>query len=376
MPKKGENIYKRKDGRWEGRYIKFYDQAGKAKYGYIYGPTYGDVKKKLLSAKSTSSIAVCQSNQTTYCQIIDNWLAVIRINTKESTFARYHHLINTHIVPYLGHYRMEEFTNQLLERYVSYLITSGRRDGKGGLSNKTVSDILVLVKRSFEYAIDNGQRVNCKANKICVKSTLPEMRVFSKEEQNRLQTYLTTNMDSVKFGILISLYTGIRIGELCALKWEQLDLTNQMLAVRKTMIRIQNVSGDKSSRTKLVVSEPKSKCSIRDIPIPSFITALAPQFINSSSSFVLTGDIDKAIEPRTLQYRFHKYIKECGIDDANFHALRHTFATRCVEVGFEIKSLSEVLGHSNVNITLNRYVHPSMELKRTNMQKLDAIVNF
>ena len=136
------------------------------------------------------------------------------------------------------------------------------------------------------------------------------------------------------------------------------------------MQRIQNTGNGGTSKTKIVISEPKSQCSIRDIPLPSFIVDIAKPFITSPKTYILTGS-EQYIEPRTMQNRFKRYIKESQINDANFHALRHTFATRCVEVGFEIKSLSEVLGHANVNITLNRYVHSSFELKRSNMSKLN-----
>ena len=139
------------------------------------------------------------------------------------------------------------------------------------------------------------------------------------------------------------------------------------------MQRIQNTEDDILTKTQIVITEPKSVCSIREIPLPKFVTEIAHQFIANPKSYVLTGK-EYYVEPRTMQNRFKSYIKESGIADASFHCLRHTFATRCVEVGFEIKSLSEVLGHANVNITLNRYVHSSFELKYLNMNKLHLTV--
>lgn len=195
------------------------------------------------------------------------------------------------------------------------------------------------------------------------------MRVLSQSEQEILLKVLTDEMDRYKFGVLLSLYTGIRIGELCALQWEDFCISQSTLRIRKTMQCIQDLGNGSISKTKIVITEPKSQCSVRDIPLPSFIIDIAIPFISNSKSYILTGN-DRYIEPRTMQNRFNRYVKESGIDDANFHALRHTFATRCVEVGFEIKSLSEVLGHANVNITLNRYVHSSFELKHSNMNKL------
>lgn len=375
MSKKGENIYKRKDGRWEGRYVRFYDENEKAKYGYIYGKTYNDVKqrlleKKALSAKQTVSLAKCG---ILYNDILDMWLQSSRINTKESTYARYSHLIDTHIRPQLGKYQLSKISTQLIEGFIERKLACGRIDKGGGLANKTVTDILTVVKSTMEYARYNNYEVSCNLSKLTVKKKDKEMRVLCQTEQEALIRVLIHDMDLYKFGVLLSLYTGIRIGELCALQWEDVNIANSTLKVRKTMQRIKETNVGAATKTKIVITEPKSECSIRDVPLPSFITEMARQFVEAPKAFVLTGDRNKFVEPRTMQNRFKTYVKESGINDANYHALRHTFATRCVEVGFEIKSLSEVLGHSNVNITLNRYVHSSFELKCANMNKLAFI---
>lgn len=196
------------------------------------------------------------------------------------------------------------------------------------------------------------------------------MRVLSVKEQDALVRVLLDEMDLFKFGVLLSLYTGIRIGELCALQWEDIDIPSSILKVRKTMQRIQETARGASRKTKVIITEPKSKCSLREIPLPSFLVAFAIRFKSQAETYVLSAGKNKYIEPRTMQNHFKKYIRLAGIDSANYHALRHTFATRCVELGFEIKTLSEILGHANVNITLNRYVHSSLKLKYDNMNKL------
>ena len=177
-------------------------------------------------------------------------------------------------------------------------------------------------------------------------------------------------MDLCKFGVMLSLYTGIRIGELCALQWVNLCLDSSTLKVRKTLQRIQDLSTGAETRTKVIITDPKSQCSVRNIPMPAFMVELAGRFEAEPMAYVLSGAESRYIEPRIMQERFKQYVAEAGIADANFHATRHTFATRCVEVGFDIKSLSEILGHANVNITLNRYVHSSFELECSNMSKL------
>lgn len=375
MSKKGENIYKRKDGRWEGRYIRLYDENGKAKYGYVYGKNYSDVKQRLLEKKAYSGSQADMASKCSalYSEVLDAWLQSTRINIKESTYARYSHLIDTHIRSQLGKYQISKISTQLIEGFIENLLSCGRVDNNGGLSAKTVTDILTIVKSTIDYARYNNLVVSCNLSKLTIKKKDKEMRVLCQSEQDALIRVLIADMDLYKFGVLLSLYTGIRIGELCALQWEDLSITNSTLKVRKTMQRIQETNIGASSKTKIIITEPKSDCSIRDIPLPSFLVEIARQFRDHPKAYILSGERGKYIEPRTMQNRFKTYVKESGIRDANFHSLRHTFATRCVEVGFELKSLSEVLGHSNVNITLNRYVHSSFELKYSNMNKLAFI---
>lgn len=375
MSKKGENIYKRKDGRWEGRYIRLYDENGKSKYGYVYGKNYSDVKQRLLEKKAYSGSQADMASKCSalYSEVLDAWLQSTRINIKESTYARYSHLIDTHIRSQLGKYQISKISTQLIEGFIENLLSCGRVDNNGGLSAKTVTDILTIVKSTIDYARYNNLVVSCNLSKLTIKKKDKEMRVLCQSEQDALIRVLIADMDLYKFGVLLSLYTGIRIGELCALQWEDLSITNSTLKVRKTMQRIQETNIGASSKTKIIITEPKSDCSIRDIPLPSFLVEIARQFRDHPKAYILSGERGKYIEPRTMQNRFKTYVKESGISDANFHSLRHTFATRCVEVGFELKSLSEVLGHSNVNITLNRYVHSSFELKYSNMNKLTFI---
>ncbi len=179
-------------------------------------------------------------------------------------------------------------------------------------------------------------------------------------------------MDLTGLGILICLFTGIRLGELRALTWDNISIDTKKLHIKKTMQRLQDKSKEATHKTYISIDEPKSRCSVRTIPIPDNIMQdLDPAY--SRNAYVLTGNTKEFIEPRTMENRFKSILKKCNIADANFHSLRHTFATRCIEVGFDIKSLSEILGHANVNITLNRYVHPSMEQKRKNMDKLSSM---
>lgn len=379
MPRKGENIYKRKDGRWEGRYIKDRTPGGKALYGYVYAKSYREVKSKmscmaLPEAKMASETAyrADAGGSILMNAIAKDWLLTIRPQIKESTYVKYRNILNAYILPEMGEVPLSHMTHGYIEAYCSRLLSSGGERGTG-LSAKTVTDILNLLRSLLRYASRTGKTPPCDGSSVQIKNTPKEMRVFSRSEQDSLCRYLYDNPGAVNMGILVCLFTGLRVGEICALRWEDVSLSERTIQVRSTMQRIQadNVSGPK---TKIIITAPKSACSARTIPIPDELASFLNDLYPSASGYFLTGCEDKFVEPRTMQNHFKRVLKDCGIRSANYHALRHTFATRCVELGFDVKSLSEILGHASVSITMNRYVHPSMELKRNNMQRLSALI--
>lgn len=264
MPRKGENIYKRKDGRWEGRYIRSYDSEHKAKYAYVYGKTYSEVKRKLTEQRgNVQKVQPTKNKSSTYGELLDCWLHSMQLNTKESTQARYTHLIKTHIKPHLGAVQLSQLTTDVIEIFIEQQLTDGRLDNSGGLSPKTVTDILTIIKSTIEYARYKELPVICNLSKLSIKKKEKEMRVFTPSEQESLIGTLTNDMDHSKFGVLLSLYTGIRVGELCALQWEDFDLAHSKLKIRKTMQRIQDLGNGSVSKTKIVITEPKSQYSIR-----------------------------------------------------------------------------------------------------------------
>ena len=369
MSRKGENIYKRKDGRWEGRYKTGTGANGRTQYKSCYGKTYREVKLKLEQCRQAPGLELVKARSFTnhfgaYC---DEWLAVNRNKVKESTLAKYHYALENHIKPYFGNCQPEMITTEQTAAFVNQIIHTKQ------LSAKTAKDLAVLLKTILKYIAksnSNMRLIDVSMPKIKAK----EIRVLSKEEQERFVNYLLKDMDMYKFGVLFTLMTGLRIGEVCALRAGDINMEEKTVTVRETVQRIKNLDGN-SSKTKIVFTAPKSDTSARVVPLTNTAYKLCKINIGkmASNSFLLTGTEDKAIEPRTLQYHIKRYSKACGIEDMHFHVLRHTFATRCVEVGFEIKSLSEVLGHSSPQITLERYVHSSLELKRQNMTKLEAI---
>ena len=204
---------------------------------------------------------------------------------------------------------------------------------------------------------------------IYLKQTKKEMRVLSIDEQRALTNYLMTDTDIHKLGILVALYTGMRIGELCALKWG--DIKDGVVTINKTMQRLQLPNTGAST---IVIGEPKSASSMRKIPLPPYISELVEKFRLSDDRNFMSRLYHPVIEPRVLQYQFKRVLKVCNIENANFHALRHTFATRCVESNVDIKTLSELLGHSGVGALIGRYVHSSFEQKQLSINKLKLIV--
>lgn len=374
MPRKGENIYKRKDGRWEGRFIKGRTSQGKALYGYVYAKTYYELKKKMTRAvqeqHEESKRIDADYTAIQLKSVAEEWFRSVQPRIKESTRAKYKNLLNSYVMPSLGEECIHTLSYERLEQFCSQLLLTGGKEGKG-LSPKTVSDVFSLIRMILQYSVNKGNIPPCTAKTITVRQQQRETRVLSRSEQKRLCQYLYAHLDNRNMGILICLFTGLRVGEICALKWRDISLQEQTLYVHQTMQRIQSQT-DAKKRTKILISTPKSTCSIRKIPLPDELTQVLWRFKSSEDTYILTGS-GKYIEPRTMQNHFKKIAEECLIQNASYHALRHTFATRCVELGFDVKSLSEILGHAAVNITMNRYVHPTMDLKRENMKRLSDL---
>jgi len=367
--KKGLNIYKRKDGRYEGRYIKNHEND-KAKYGYVYGKSYSETKEKLLNVNNT---AISQKNQSmTIAKISDEWLKAVQIKTKISTYSKYHYTVTNHIKKDIGSISAENLTTSIVIDYTNTLLektVNGRK-----LATKTVRNILNIFSMVLNYYKKNyNPSLNIAV--IYPKVETKPIDVLNNAEITALEHSICQKTDRRKVGILLTLYTGLRLGELCSLKWENINFDERYIAVKSTVQRVKNFGSNDGAKakTRLITGTPKSKTSVRIVPLPDFIIPILSRYKSSLNSYFLSST-DRVTEPRTYQNYFKKLLKDSNVRNTNFHTLRHTFATRGINSGCDVKSLSELLGHSSVKTTLDLYVHPSFETKRANINKVAPFV--
>ena len=356
------NIYHRQDGRYEGRISRGKHRNGKRSFQYFFGRTKDDVKEKMAKVRRfEKSYEECSR---TVSELYQEWYLSIQHRVKASTAANYEMKVNKHILPTFGKKRIDAVSDSDIYTFMDI-------KQKQGLSNRYVADIIILMKSIFKYAVKIYHIFNPLDSVVLPKKKMPEIQILSEKEQAKLEQYIAKNPNSTTLGIALSMSTGIRIGELCALQWKDIDFSKCVLTIRKTIQRIQCSNG--KTKTKLVITEPKSESSKRNIPIPEFMMEFLKKFQGREEHYILSNK-NKPVEPRTMQYRFAKILKNVQVPSVHFHALRHMFASNCVKLGFDIKSLSEILGHSSVEITLNRYVHSSFEQKVEYMSRLKMTI--
>ena len=364
-----ENVFLRKDGRFEARYRKGRDNNGKLIYGFCYGKTYEEAREKARRLQEVSETfqGLEEQREPTFTYYCNNWLISNRRRLKESSSAKYLSDIKNHIIPFFGKKLPWEITSEETDLFIQMLLYEKK------LSPKTIRNILALFHSVFVYAGRRSGRKLPDLEIIYPRQQKKNMRVLDEQEEKKLIRFLAAEMDLCKFGVYLALRTGLRIGEVCALRWQDISLETHTISISRTAQRIQCQDSGDESRTKVMVGAPKTESSCRLIPLMPDLEALYARFVpKDSGTFVLTGT-RQCMEPRKLQRRLKNYMVKCQIPSVHFHTLRHTFATRCIEAGFDVKTLSEILGHSNISITLNQYVHPSMEQKRENMSRLKTV---
>lgn len=365
MSRHGLNIRKRKDGRWEAR-ILIIESNGKKKYHSFYGNTFEEAKKKkelyyLQKTSNSPSLPNTQKKEPIlFEQVIDEWKCYIEPFIKKTTYSKYVFYLNKNINPLLGKHTTKALSIEILDNFTNQLLSSG-------LSPKSVNGYLSVIKSILKFAEKRNYEVLSPKDITFVKELSPQIKILGEKEQLVLERFLLSHQSNVSIGVFLVLYTGLRIGEVCGLKWKDIDLQEKKFYINRTVSRIQNTDQNESNKTSLCFERPKTDCSKREIPISNNLLLLLSKEEKQDNFFFLTNT-EKCMDPRNFYRSYQRILKECHLTNYTFHTLRHTFATRSIECGIDVKSVSEILGHKDVNITLRRYVHPSMESKREQME--------
>ncbi len=291
--------------------------------------------------------------------IANEWLEYKRNSIKKSTYGNYLYIIEKYLNTKFGEKNVEKIIN-----YNDFVQELSNR-----LSPKTIRDITNVLKAILAYYEEEyGVKLNKKKIRL-PKQEKKKLQILTSREKQKLENYCIKEDTLKNLGILICLNTGMRIGEICALKWENIDLEEKNIYIKHTLQRVYN---KKNGKTKVIIDTPKSACSVRSIPINKKIYEILKPLKRkyTKKTFLLTGLEEKYIEPRSYQNTFKEILKDCKIKKYKFHTLRHTFSTNCIEIGMDIKTLSEILGHASVEITLNKYVHSSQKLMKKYLEKL------
>lgn len=308
-----------------------------------------------------------------YKEWLDVWFAnYIEPSSKTKTRERYSEIIEKHLKVKLGEYELEELSPIVIQKYITELMQSGNLTTGKGLAANSVNGIITVIQNSLKLAYTLGELKEYTADKIKrPKTKEKEVSCFSLAEQKKIEQAALSNKKRKFIGIVICLYSGLRIGELLALTWADIDFTKGTLTVNKTC----HDGRDENGKLCRITDTPKTTSSRRTIPIPKQLLSLLKEHKKKSNSQYVVSSNGNGITVRSYQRSFELLQKRLGIERKGFHSLRHTFATRALECGMDVKTLAEILGHKNATVTLNRYAHSLMEHKQDMMNKLGKIFN-
>lgn len=301
-------------------------------------------------------------NNKTFEEITTLWQADKKQYVKRSTYAAYSLLINNHLLPSFS--GINDITESLVQDFVFAKLETG-------LSKKTVKDILIVLKMILKYGVKQNYIIHRDIDvKFPTEREKQEVEVLSRTNQKQIMEYVKTHFTFMNLGIYICLCTGLRIGEVCALSWDDVDVDFGVIKISKTIQRIYIIEGTEK-HTELIIDTPKSKNSIREIPIAKDLLKLIRPFkkVVNGQFYILTNS-SRPTEPRTYRNYYKRLMETLNIPRLKFHGLRHSFATRCIESKCDYKTVSVLLGHSNISTTLNLYVHPNMEQKKKCVEQM------
>ena len=282
---------------------------------------------------------------------------------KYQSYVKYLYVTEKYIIPKLGDVCFSKLNNKMIDEFFN----------NAEISNKALSSqklFFYIINSSIKYGISNNYKTGIKTIDVRIKTPKPKLVYLTKVEQKKLENLLFKKKGLKSLGILLCLYTGIRIGELCALRWGDIDFNRKCYYIEHTVLRVK--CDDYYNKTKLIVGNPKTFSSRRIVPLPDFLIPILKRYKTDDNIFIFSCK-DSPRDPRTFEAYFERLLVKAKIDKINFHALRHTFATRSLEAGMDIKTLSEILGHSSYRVTLDIYVHSSFDLKK---DSLNGLVNY
>ena len=368
MARRGENIYKRKDGRWEGRYKKGRKGNGQLKYGYIYGKTYKDVKHRLYSYKLKYNhlIQLHGESALQYEEWSLLWLTQQQEIIKTSTYSAYLYKLQRYVFPTIGQVPL----NQLNSETIQQLVNAWQLQG---LKATTIHVLYQIIKKSLNEAMEQRQIIQTPCTKIRLpKKKKPAVQALTKKEQKEIENHAKEVPLHKGLSVLLALHTGMRIGEIAALKWTDIDLENRLIHVKQTFQRLPIGCG--SQRTQLQLDRSKTESSNRVIPIGFNLYKYLKKWQKKAPGPYVCSNKERPSEPRLLTYYFHKIRKNCGLPSIHFHQLRHTFATRCIESNADIASVSRLLGHTSTQTTLDVYTDSMMETRKQVIDQMNTAI--
>lgn len=307
---------------------------------------------------------------------LNEWLEIwlnkyIKHTVKFRTFSRYTEICEKHIIPMLGGYELQNLTASILQDFAVYKLEHGNLINGQGLSVNTVLGIVSVLKQSLNNAVVLGVVDKVFISSIRLpQATEKKISAFERNEQQKIEQFCINSKKANYIGIIVCLYTGIRLGELLALTWSDIDFDRKILHISKTVY-----TAKKDGKRTVIVDKPKTKNSIRSIPLSYQLTRLLKAIKKQSKSeYVISTKYGGIVSERSYQRTFASILRQCNVRYKNYHSLRHTFATRALEYGVDVKTLSEILGHKNASITLNRYSHSLMSYKTNMMNKLGKML--
>ena len=373
------NIRKRSDGRWEGRYTAGRDpDTGKVIYKNVLAKTQKECKEKLQRAiKENAKVDTIRAEQYTVGRWMDVWFEnCAKIKVRPSSHKTYQGYIDNHIKPSIGKIPLGKLSSLDLQKLYKRLLIGGRveriesQKQPKGLSAKTVRNINQVISSAMDFAIDQKLIVTNPTDGCALpKLEHREMKTLPTEQ---LASFLHEARESGVYELYyIELATGLRRGELLGLKWEDIDFSTNTIRIKRTISRISNPDTSPGQpRTILYIRTPKSHSSAREIPIPQYLIAPLAEMKTAKNRYLLTGQ-ETCTEPRNVQKKFKTILKHCHMQDCNFHAMRHGFATACLEKGIDCKTVSSILGHASTRTTMDFYVHTSMRQKKSCIDSIE-----